>query len=539
MELDDKLSPCPLSPHYRIPTHQAWQSLLVYFVYRLALGSVLGFLFFMGILPSALGRHDPNFYVITIGLYFGSIFLAAPPLIFRRPPFAFQAQLQVFADLITLPCIMYASGGVESGVGALLAISVAAGGVLTGGRCALLFAAAASLAVLASELFGTYTQSFERTHWTYTGMLGGAYFGIALLAVVLARRAEQSEAFAVQQGHQVANLEQLNAFIIHHLQSGILVIDDQQSVRMLNGAAARLLDIPEHPQPLAEASPALKKLFQDWLAEPEQHTRPLPGAGGESLQVRFTRLGQAGSRLYMVFLEDNVRYNERVQLSKLASLGRLTASIAHEIRNPLSAIKHASQLLAEAPNLADQDRRLTQIVQDHVTRVNDVIENVLQLSRRRESQRETTPLSDTVERLLAEYETGYGAPPKSFELVAGGETIRVAIDISHLRQILDNLLSNALRYGQPEAGPIRIHLGRHHGEPFLEIHDNGHSIEPGIVQQMFEPFFTTSPSGTGLGLYIARELAELNQARLEYLIHGNLGFFRLTMADPDRVVVAL
>jgi len=543
MEIDEQIAPCPLSKQYRIPASQAWQSLNVFLLYRLMLASLLVFLFFFRTSTSLLGRYDPALYVVFSGLYLGLNLLGMIALFLRWPDYSLQAQLQIFADIMVIPTIMHASGGITSGIGILLVLSVAAGGILVGGRCALLFAALASLAILAEQVYADLSGAFSVAAYTYGGILGASFFAIAILAMVLARRAEQSEAIAAQTGIALANLQQLNEHIIHHLQSGILIIDTQQTIRMLNQSAQRLIRGKAVGQPLAWSYPELANHFRLWLADASHNTANLDTQAGKPIHARFTRLSKTDPALHMIFLEDNTLYLERVQQSKLASLGRLTASIAHEIRNPLSAISHASQLLAECKELGPQDRRLTQIIHDHVARVNSVIENVLQISRRRPSQRESIELKTWLAAFLRDFELENPRlevePP--FRLVVETEAAKVAIDPSHLKQILANLCTNALRYGHPEKGPItlRVKTNPIHSSPCIEVLDHGEGIAPQTALQIFEPFFTTSASGTGLGLYIARELAELNQAQLEYEKTADGSCFRLCMPDAEKKLIEL
>lgn len=540
MEHSETIAPCPLSKQYRIDATQAWNSLTVFFLYRLALGGTLVLLFFLNALPSGLGRFSPQLYAFSACLYLASIFLAAIPLSLRRPAFGFQAQTQVFVDIMLIPFIMLASGGIGSGVGALLGLSVAAGGILVGGRCAIVFAALASLAVLVEEVYADLGDLFHNTNYPYAGMLGASYFGIALLAMVLARRAEQSEAIAAQRGIDVENLQQLNAFIIQNMQSGILAVDGHHRIRLSNEAAERLYPHAPHCQALESVCPFLAQHFQRWLADPARNGADLKTADGQPVHARFTRLGRTQPPTYMIFLEDSVLRNERVQQSKLASLGRLTASIAHEIRNPLSAINHASQLLEECPGLGGKDRRLVQIIIEHAARLNSVIENVLQLSRRGEARRETLPLVETLADWLREFEARQGLGPAQFLLDVKTRPPQISVDPTHFKQIVENLCSNALKYGHPELGPIVLRVGRVQGEPYVAVLDHGAPLDAETIQHLFEPFFTTSSTGTGLGLYISRELAELNQARLEYgAINGEARGFRLYLPDAEKNSVAL
>jgi two-component system sensor histidine kinase PilS (NtrC family) len=299
MEIDDRIAPCPFSEHYRIPASQAWQLLTGFLLYRLVLGSVLVFPFFFAAPPALLGKHDPALYAVVSSLYLGTNLLAMITLLLRWPAYSFQAQLQIFADITLIPIIMHASGGIGSGIGILLALSVAAGGILVGGRCALLFAALASLAVLGEQVYADLGGAFPNTAYTYGGMLGGAFFAIAILAMALARRAELSEAIAAQRGIALANLQQLNEHIIQHLQSGILIVDAQQTIRMLNQAAQQLVGREAIGQSLTLICPQLAKHFQTWLAErailsPEQYAPSYDLSGRQRALSRTRPAKQAG-----------------------------------------------------------------------------------------------------------------------------------------------------------------------------------------------------------------------------------------------------
>jgi two-component system sensor histidine kinase PilS (NtrC family) len=241
---------------------------------------------------------------------------------------------------------------------------------------------------------------------------------------------------------------------------------------------------------------------------------------------------------YMIILEDIALYNQQVQQSKLASLGRLTASIAHEIRNPLGAISHAGQLLAENPLLSAQDKRLTEIIQTHSDRVNLIIEDILGLSKRNESRREKIYLKPWLDNFIRNFSLEYSANADAFKLSHPVESLCAFIDPGHLRQIMDNLCRNALKYGKPETGQITLRAFTVQQAPCIEVLDNGSGISREQRSQLFEPFFTTSSSGTGLGLYISRELAELNQAKLSYyLTADNKSCFRLCLLNGEQTII--
>jgi two-component system sensor histidine kinase PilS (NtrC family) len=243
---------------------------------------------------------------------------------------------------------------------------------------------------------------------------------------------------------------------------------------------------------------------------------------------------------YMIILEDIRLYNQRLQQSKLASLGRLTASIAHEIRNPLGAISHAGQLLSEMPNLSNQDKRLTEIIQTHSRRVNQIIEDILQLSKRTGSSREKIDLKSWLQNYLLNFALEQSVNSEAFQLSCPEEALSAFIDPNHLKQIMDNLCQNALKYGKPELGAIMLKLLVIQHNVCLEVIDNGEGISRDHMQHLFEPFFTTSASGTGLGLYISKELAELNQAKLSYhLTDDHHSYFRLSLLNAEHAIIEI
>jgi len=286
-------------------------------------------------------------------------------IFWRIAPYSVLAQSLIFTDIVMLTILMFASGGVKSGVGILLAVSVAAGGLLIGGRCALVFAALASLFVLAEEMYAIDQLMSTRVNYTYAGMLGASYFAIALLSLVLARRSEQILKLADQRQNTIIQLEELNQYIIQHLQSGIIIADQHQVIHVANQSALQLVNKKLTPHKLKAISDKLAQAFENWINAGDNNTTMLKMSYETEIQCRFLALPTQHQDYYMIILEDTALYNQRLQQSKLASLGRLTASIAHEIRNPLGAISHAGQLLSESDQLDSQDLRLTKIIENN------------------------------------------------------------------------------------------------------------------------------------------------------------------------------
>ena len=536
----ETLFPCPFSKGYGIPARQAWTLLKVFLIYRLILASLFIALLYQRSDSSFLNPSANDLYIYSSQCYLILTVISIIGIFWRLTAYTTQAQLLIFTDIILLTLLMHASGGIKSGIGILLAVSIASGGLLIGGLCAMLFAALASLSVLTEQIFTSQTQSVNTVSYTYSGMLGATFFTIALLSYILAKRSEETLQLANQQKQTIVKLEDLNQYIIQHLQSGIIIIDQSLRVQMLNEAALRLANLIATPRHLGEISVTLAQAFQAWLSDSKPDSILLPVPGQSEIYSRFVPLSTSHDFFYMIILEDITLYNQRLQQSKLASLGRLTASIAHEIRNPLGAISHAGQLLSENQDLSRQDHRLTDIIQTHCQRVNRIIEDILQLSKRNDSRREKIHLQSWLDAYLREFTTEHAVPPGTFELLQANEPLYAFIDPNHLKQIMDNLCQNALKYGKPELDRIMLHSFIFQHSPCIEVIDNGSGISPEHLNHLFEPFFTTSPNGTGLGLYISRELAELNQAKLSYHLIGNhRSCFRLCLMDAEKNLIEL
>jgi two-component system sensor histidine kinase PilS (NtrC family) len=329
------------------------------------------------------------------------------------------------------------------------------------------------------------------------------------------------------------------------LRESILVVDDKDEIRLINESAAQLLrgSSIESGASLTEVSPRLLYLLKAWRKNAydwQMASMSLTSSDGGSLvQPHFVALDRSGRGTTLVFLEDTTMIAERVQQSKLAALGRLSASIAHEIRNPVGAMSHAAQLLAESTTLSPQERRLTHIITNNGERISTIVENVLQLSRRDSTRQERIELNGWLKEFLTEFRQTMQISDDVLRSGVSDNDIEVRVDPTHLHQLLWNLCENALKYGRaPQSNDaIEIRTGRvaTTDRPVLEVLDRGPGIDRADAERIFEPFFTAGQGGTGLGLFIARELAQCNRAVLTYEAReGGGSVFRLVFADPQR-----
>jgi two-component system sensor histidine kinase PilS (NtrC family) len=490
-----------------------------------------------------LGARYPELYLATAILYTA---LAAVFLIHQasRPiPGPMRIPLQLAVDILCVTVLMHASGGVRSGLGALLVVFVGAASLSLPGRHAFFAAAVATFAVLGEQMTAAMQNLADVNGFLPAGVLGAIIFTIASAAYPLARRLEESEALAHQRGIDLANLAQLNEYIVQNLRESIVVVDVADNIRLINQPAIEQLASHSRAtgQPLSSVSPELHRLLVQWRHDhdPRGATPSFVTADGTSqINTYIAPLDGRRDGAVLIFLEDAAALAEKVQQSKLAALGRLTASIAHEIRNPVGAMSHAGQLLQESPGIGAQEQRLLDIIDTNSRRVSDIVENILQLSRREATRPQLIALRPWVHSFIAEFVSTL----ELFEnqVHAGpGEDVEVRMDPGHLHQIVWNLCENAAKYGSESAGGIAVELywGRMAGSrrPYLEVADRGPGVADELRDRVFEPFATTRSGGTGLGLFISRELAECNRAALTYESRrGGGSVFRIVFADPVR-----
>ncbi|MFK7816645.1 MAG: PAS domain-containing sensor histidine kinase [Gammaproteobacteria bacterium] len=436
-------------------------------------------------------------------------------------------------------------GGVTSGFGTLMIAVVAGGSLLLPGRTALLFASLATLAILLHEIYADLYGLFNTTAYTQAGLLGAALFATALLAITLAHRATESAKLAAQRGVDLANLAKLNEHLINRMEAGIMVIDDNGIIHMHNHAAWKLLDQPDinEQTKLIEISAPLYDVYKSWTKVAENpsfrnHLGKLKRANQADLQVRIVPVGlRKHDRGSVIYLNDNTEIDKQVQETKLASLGRLTASIAHEIRNPLGAISHAAQLLDESSELHKADKRLATIIQDQSIRLNNIINNVLRLSRRERTKPEKIQINGWLQKFIEEFIRTNDLQKNQIVLNTTPIDGIVMMDPDNLHQVLWNLCKNAKKYAVAQGNSVHIQLSANcnHEEslPHLDVIDNGPGINSDHQSQLFEPFFTTSDTGTGLGLYLSRELCKNNGGNLRYISLADGGScFKIEFPSP-------
>ena len=518
---------------------QSYRILRIYNLYRLIIGITLALLVASDLDVELLDLAHPQLFQNGSWAYLALNLLF---IVVVRTPRRFS---QIFAlalvDVFLLSGLFYAAGGSPSGIGNLLIVAVAIANILLRGRIGLLIAAFAAIGMIYLTFYLSLSRPAASAQYVQVGALGALSFAAALFIQAVTRRLQVSETLAEQRAADVANLEALNALILQRMRTGILVLDEQHRVLLVNEGARHLLGHDDlSGKVLDPHCPELIKRLQQWLHNPSMRPASLKAAANDRvLQPSFITLQRGNHQHTLIFLDDISQIAQQAQQLKLASLGRLTAGIAHEIRNPLGAISHAAQLLQESEELQGPDKRLAQIIQDHSRRMNLVIENVLQLSRRRQAEPQLLDLKYWLHRFASEFRST-ATHNQTLHLETPSGSIQTRMDPHQLDQVLSNLVGNGMRYsGQknPQAQVwLKLYRDPDSDLPVLDILDDGPGISEEQQQHLFEPFYTTENKGTGLGLYISRELCESNQARLDYKLREEGGScLRITFAHSRKL----
>ncbi|KQV90939.1 PAS domain-containing sensor histidine kinase [Massilia sp. Root351] len=458
-----------------------------------------------------------------------------------RRRFLAQLLLQIACDLALISLLYLGAGGARSGLAILYLFPLAGLAILAPLVLALFSASLVALFMLGTALWQTVVQDADST-LLQSGLFGAAFLAAVLVVNRMAAKLIGQEELAARRGVEIGVQQAVNRLVMSHMSDGIVVVDAGGQVVAGNPAAQQMLGLAGDAQFDLASAPALAPLaraYRDWRADPLQATafltiKPYTDPALQDvtaawsarrelaahLKVRFAPVEADGLDVErsVIFLQDVTAIENQAQDLKLASMGRLTASIAHEVRNPLSAIGHATSLLSE--DLAGPvHTRLLKIVADNVARVNRMVEDILQLSRKVQPHSEPLALAGFLAELAAEFLDTHALAPGIVRLEVGGGAATVRFDALHLREVVLNLLNNAVRYASGRPGSIRVFVvgGRGRGAGLeLHVQDDGPGISPEVRAHLFEPFYTTSSKGTGLGLYLARELCLNNEAMLDY-----------------------
>ena len=450
-----------------------------------------------------------------------------------------QAAIGLLLDLLVWGVALLSMVGGESGLAMFMVFNVGAGALILTPAASLGFASSAAGILLGEYVFNRLLADGSARTAAEATMFSITYLGTALLCQQLRKQMSESEALASRRGEELASLSELNELVIRRMRTGVLVVDGSHRIRLSNEAAWGLLGSgTHHRRDLSEVSEALHHSLWTWRRGRGEVPKAMTFfEGGPEVLPRFVALSLT-DKLFLIFLDDSRVYSGRAEELTLFTLGRLSASIAHEIRNPLAAISYSTQLLQESEAMPETDRRLLEIIHSQTTRMNGIVQNVLGLARQERSQTESVELVAFTRSFVSDYAESHPLETDVLRAVHEGTRVVALVDPQHLHQVLTVLVHNALTYGRNPGEPAQVTVAVHRDVtqalPMIEVVDRGPGIPPKVVEQIFTAFFSTSEHGTGLGLYIARQLCEANQCTLAYEpVPGGGSCFRIIMPTPQ------
>ena len=503
-----------------------WISLGYFNLYRIAVATLFSTLTLIYDDELKFGAHWLDlFRYVAVGYLFLALLFHG--VLRSREQFNLQLSLHVCLDVVAITLLMYASGGFRSGLGVMLLISLIAAAIVAPRRLSFLYAALASIALLLEQGYWVLGHDASTTDFLQPSLLAMGCFAGAGITGWLAQRVATNERLARQRGRELQTQTRVNQLVIQDMHDGVVVLDHDGRVVQHNPQAQRLLRAERLlGAEIAALVPRFAESWGGWRSGQVAAGAPANfSVRGRDIGLRLLDSGREEG-FSVLFIEDTTRAREQAQQLKLAALGRLTANIAHEIRNPLAAISHAAELLQEDKH-AEERGRLTDIIQDNTRRLERLVSDVLQLSRRDRMSAEPIRVVPWLREFLGEFVANESVPRGRFALDAARD-LWVHFDREHLRQVMWNLLRNAVRYAHTEPASVRIIALRGFADGVeLSVVDNGPGVPASSQGQLFEPFFTTEAKGTGLGLYLARELCAANRATLEYVNDMQGAHFRI------------
>jgi len=516
--------------------------LRVYLYYRLILASLLWLTFSFSASHELLGNVYPELFQYTSISY--ALICLGSILAFSIENLSHSIRrisAMLLMDLIALLLMMHASDGLNSSLSYLLLVNVAMASIFIRGQLALAYAALTSLVTIAEALYlPSGSQGISSELFT-AGTLGILIFLTAISFYYLTSKIHQSDVEAAYQAEYAKHLQQLAQHIVTRMRTGIIVVDEEQVIELINQSALQLLDLPpaDYTGVRLNEMADFGSLIEDWRSSPGKSAPRIHSLRvGQDVRISFATLETQEAKRIIMYMEDYRSLAQQAQHLKLASLGRLTASIAHEVRNPLGAISHAAQLLSEADYLNNADNRLIEIILQHSERVNQIIENTLTISRRKEPKPKIIELAEWLPHFINEYKA-VNKVDVNFSINTA--SLSAKFDPTHLAQVITNLCDNGVRFSEHESGEPRVAINAgisdNDGTAFIEIIDDGPGVKNEMLEQIFDPFYTTDEKGSGLGLYISKELCEINQASLYFKrTEANKSCFRIDCTHHQRMI---
>ena len=510
------------------------QVFAVYNVYRLVIGSVL---FALTLSDTGSGLLSDDIALQTTGA--GIFVISSLIIALLGSPSKFTTESGIFGvmmmDVVATTLVADPTTSLISGFTVLYLVTVAAAGMLLATRqLAILVAAAAAVATIADTLFSEYQGISDAELLLYAGLRGAIVFLVCRVGQAAAATLTKAERRATEAANEAQHLKLFTDQIVEHMQTGILLVTPNNDLKPINSAASDLLMLDSDSAISAQqVDPQLAMTLLEWRDGNTLMPPPFkPENGHRVLLPRFTTLESSNNSDALLFLDDYTPMIQFAQSLKLNSLGRLTGSIAHEIRNPLAAVSNAVQLLAENEAMSEGDRELANIIVRNTARMNETVSSVLELSRRTPPNFEPIDIDEWIPLVISEYKEAISHD--AILSFTGSCPSPIMADKKQLKRVLDNLIDNALRHSEAKTGArtAQLHVSQsdNHHVCCIDVIDDGEGVPESAQARLFEPFFTTRPEGTGLGLYLCKELCESNGAEISYRrTHEGRSSFQLSL----------
>ncbi len=461
-------------------------------------------------------------YTLDIARFIASLYLTTSILIWIVSLFVKKRTLFIglFALILDLPFILSLTllfNGLENGWVLLPVITIGSFSILNHKSFSIF-----AMPLLATSLLLILPYfldlNFDHIHISSIFLYALIYFGIALVGIRQSQAYNLSLLLTQMQKKKVTNLAKINELIIDQINSGVVVFDSSYDILHINSNAQKIIRSQANKKlPMA--------LIKSIIATPEHKKEFKTTLFGEDILINVATLEQGETHTRLLIIDQQSQLKKKSQQIELANLGQLSATIAHEIRNPLAAIYSASELLKESEKINDEDRELTDIIIHQVKRSNRIIEDVLLMSKNHVANKQDINLIEKITLFKKNYCLQNNKEASQLMLDLRVDSAFVTFDTSHLSQLLWNLTKNAFKHGVNNH--VIIKVLKKEGDTIVDFLNKGEEFDSIVEENLFTPFFTTHTQGTGLGLFICREMCKSNNAKLEYLRQEPFHVFRL------------
>lgn len=428
-------------------------------------------------------------------------------------------------DVICLGVITFSAGGPNLQLSLLYVIIIFSSAILLNAHLSLIVTLFAVIMVVYQRFIGNFFDYSNLNHLGNSVLLAFLFFVVYAIGRIAVQRFKILETLTFHQSIEIHQLQNINRYILEQIEDGYLVLDESNHIVLTNPAANTLLGIhlpiSLEKTPLIKLQPDLFELIRFSDLEDGEEFSFESQQSLYTVNVKVKHLIVPEQALVLLILKDAQKITQQVQQLKLAALGQLSASIAHEIRNPLAAIVQANELLKESD--AHQQEMLSRMISKQSKRIDSIIQDTLGMAGNRPSEPQIISLVEFFESLLNE------------DLIDAKQQIKlnltdrinILFDEKQLRQVLINLIRNALRHNSAEAEYIEVNVDLKEGRTCIDVVDFGSGVAKRDISQLFKPFFSTEIKGTGLGLYLSHTFCEANHAKLTYVERQQGACFRI------------